>query len=136
MIKKVAFIFGVIFLLIGILGFIPGATTANADGMHLLLGLFMVDATHNVIHITSGVVALLAASSERYAKWYLQIFGLVYALVALIGFVQGDTVLGLFMVNPADNWLHTVLALGLLGTGFGINSSTAVAPTAPTSTLK
>lgn len=135
MIKKVAFIFGVIFLLIGILGFIPGATTANADGMHLLLGLFMVDGTHNVIHITSGVVALLAASSERYAKWYLQIFGLVYALVALIGFVQGDTVLGLFMVNPADNWLHTALALGLLGTGFGINSSTAT-PTAPTSTLK
>lgn len=135
MIKKIAFIFGVIFLLIGILGFIPGATTTTADGMQLLLGLFMVDATHNVIHITSGVVALLAASSERYAKWYLQIFGLVYALVALIGFVQGDTVLGLFMVNPADNWLHTALALGLLGTGFGINSNT-VTPTAPTSTLK
>ncbi|HET9412032.1 MAG TPA: DUF4383 domain-containing protein [Candidatus Saccharimonadales bacterium] len=135
MIKKIAFMFGVIFLLIGILGLIPGATTTTADGMQLLLGLFMVDGTHNAIHIASGVAALLAASSERYAKWYLQIFGLVYALVALIGFVQGDSVLGLFAVNPADNWLHTILALGLLGAGFGINSS-APTPTTPTSTLK
>jgi hypothetical protein len=127
MFKKISLGFGIIFLLIGVLGFVPGLASTDADGMQLLFGLFMVDGIHNLIHIASGVVALLAASSTRYSKWYLQIFGLVYALVAVIGFVQGTTVLGLFTVNMADNLLHVVLAIGLLGTGFGLSDQ--IAPT-------
>lgn len=123
MLKKFSLIFGIVFLLIGILGFVPGASSTDADGMQLLLGLFMVGTIHNTIHLASGVVALFAASSERYAKWYLQIFGIVYALVAIVGFVQGNTVLGLFSVNMADNLLHVALAVLLLGTGFGLSAN-------------
>ncbi|HSW80858.1 MAG TPA: DUF4383 domain-containing protein [Candidatus Saccharimonas sp.] len=132
MIKKISLVFGVVFLLIGILGFVPGLTTTGDEGMPMLLGLFMVGAFHNVIHIASGVIGLLSASSERYTRWYLQIFGIVYALVAIIGIVQGDSVLGLFSVNVADNVLHVVLAVLLLGAGFGIKpSATPATPVKP-----
>src|SRR6266567_3149054 len=121
MIKIAAAALGITFLLLGILGFIPGVTTTGGDGMPLLLDMFTVGSIHNVIHIISGAVGLIAASSTGYARWYLQIFGLAYAFVAAIGFVQGDTVLGLVTVNFADNILHTVLAVLLLVVGYWLN---------------
>jgi hypothetical protein len=122
MLKKVSLVFGVVFLLIGLLGFVPGITSTADDGMQLLLGLFMVDSVHNVIHLVSGVAGLIGAVSDVYAKWYLIIFGLVYALVTLVGFFD-QTIFGLLHVNTADNILHFVLAVGLLGAGFGITST-------------
>jgi len=119
MLKKVALVFGVVFTLVGLLGFVPGVTSTDADGHQLLLGLFMVDAMHNVVHLASGILGLAAAGSAKYAKWYLVGFGVVYGLVTLIGFFD-DTVFGLLHVNTADNWLHLVLTLGLLGAGLGL----------------
>jgi hypothetical protein len=116
-------VFGVVFLAIGILGFVPGVT--SDDG--LLLGIFQVSALHNVIHILSGVAALLAMSDVSYSRLYFRVFGAVYALVALVGWVQGTTVLGLIDVNVADNVLHTVLALMILGVGFGLPADDEVA---------
>jgi hypothetical protein len=107
--------FGIVFILIGILGFIPGVT--NADGM--LLGIFQVDALHNVIHLLSGIVALLCAGSHKGAKSYFKIFGVIYALVTILGFVGGGNVLGLIMVNGADNALHLIIAVVALALGFG-----------------
>ena len=121
MLKKVALVFGVVFTLVGLLGFVPGVTTTDADGHQLLLGLFMVDAVHNIVHLLSGVAGLLAAANERYAKLYLVGFGAVYALVTLIGFFTSP-VLGFLHVNTADNWLHLVLTVGLLGAGLGLQS--------------
>ncbi len=117
MLKKLAMVVGAAFLLLGVLGFVPGVTTTDDSGMQSLLGLFMVDWMHNSVHILTGVVALLAASSEMYAKWFFWIFGGIYALVAVIGFMDGSSVLGLFPVNMADNWLHVVFAVVLLGIG-------------------
>lgn len=119
MLKKVSLVFGAVFLLVGLLGFVPGVTTTDSDGMQLLLGLFMVDTLHNFVHIISGVAGLAAAGSTRYAKWYLVGFGAIYALVTLVGFMD-QTLFGLMHVNTADNWLHLVLAVGLLGAGFGL----------------
>jgi len=121
MLKKVALVFGVAFTLIGLLGFVPGVTTTDADGHQLLLGLFMVDAVHNVVHLLSGVAGLIGAANERYAKLYLVGFGVIYALVTLIGFFTSP-VLGFLHVNTADNWLHLVLTIGLLGAGLGLQS--------------
>ncbi len=111
--KNLAVVFGVVFLAVGILGFVPGVTTS--DG--LLLGIFQVSPLHNAIHILSGIAALLGAKSDQYAKMYFLVFGTVYALVAIVGLVQGNTVLGLIDVNPADNILHVVLAVAILGAG-------------------
>lgn len=116
MVQKAAWGFAAVFLLIGILGFVPGITTA--DGY--LLGIFEVGAMHNIIHLLTGAVAALAAwKSAHYSRLYFQIFGVVYALVTIIGFVQGSSVLGLFGVNMADNVLHLVIAAAALWFGFG-----------------
>lgn len=119
--KTVAMVFGVVFLLVGILGFVPGITSSGK-----LLGIFEVDTLHNIIHLLSGVLALgLGSMGGSYGKMYLVGFGAVYALVAVVGLVQGDTVLGLIDVNAADNILHVVLAVALLGAGLTLPADEA-----------
>jgi hypothetical protein len=121
MIKKLALLFGVVFVLIGLLGFIPALAPKDSTGMPELLGLFMVGTIHNIIHLASGVAALYGASKgEKYALLYFKVFGVVYALVTIIGFIQKNTVLGIIHVNLADNLLHLVLALAIGGIGFGL----------------
>lgn len=116
MLKKVSMIFGIVFLLVGLLGFVPGVVMTDSDGMQLLLGIFMVDPLHNGVHIASGILGLLGSTSSMYAKWYLVGFGAVYGLVTVLGFID-PTLFGLMMVNPADNYLHLALTVGLLGSG-------------------
>lgn len=130
MLKKVAMVFGAVFLLVGLLGFVPGITSADTHGMQLLLGLFMVDPVHNTVHIVTGLAGLVAAGvSDKVAKAYLVGFGAVYGLVALLGFLDTN-LLGLMEVNMADNWLHAVLTIGLLGAGLGLSEDdTPVVPT-------
>ena len=118
MVKTLAMVFGAVFLLIGVLGFVPGVTSSGK-----LLGLFDVSTLHNIIHIASGVAAFaLASSGPKAAKMYFQVFGLVYLVVTIVGFVQGDTVLGLFGVNVADNILHLAIAAVALYAGFGMKA--------------
>jgi hypothetical protein len=124
MYKKLALLFGAVFILVGILGFVPALSPKHADGMHYLLGLFMVGGIHNAIHILSGVGALAGGfTTEKYAQLYFRVFGSVYALVTIIGFIQKTTVLGIFDVNKADNFLHLGLAVVILGIGFGLKAS-------------
>jgi hypothetical protein len=116
MLKRAANIFGIAFIVAGVLGFIPGITTA--DGY--LLGLFHVDATHNIVHILSGAVALAAASrGERGAQLYFQIFGVVYAVIAVLGIFYGARpVLGFLTNNAANVVLHFAIAAVALYFGF------------------
>lgn len=124
MLKKLAILFGVVFLLVGILGFIPTFSPVHSDGMRYLLGLFMVGGIHNAIHLLSGIAALgLGYYSEKTARLYFLVFGAVYALVTVVGFVQKDTVLGIFHVNMADNFLHLALAIAILGVGLALKPS-------------
>jgi hypothetical protein len=122
MIKNLAFLFGVVFLLVGVLGFLPVLAPIHSDGMHYFLGLFMVGTVHDIIHLVSGAAAILGGlKSEKYAQLYFRVFGSVYALVTVIGFIQKTTVLHIFMVNKADNFLHLILAVIILAIGFGVN---------------
>lgn len=116
MLKNAAMAFGIVFVLIGILGFVPGITS---NGM--LLGIFHVDTLHNIIHLASGIAALALMSSTTNAKLYFQIFGVVYALVTIIGFVQYNEtlLLGFLATNPADDFLHLVIAIAALYLGYG-----------------
>jgi hypothetical protein len=127
MIKNLAFLFGAVFLLVGILGFIPAVTPMHSDGMRYLLGLFMVGGVHNAVHLLSGVAAIAGGlASEKYAQLYFRVFGSVYLLVTIVGFIQKTTVLGLFHVNTADNFLHLVLAVVILAVGFGVKLGTGI----------
>ncbi len=112
-VQKLAKVFGWIFILLGVLGFVPGVT--SADGM--LLGIFQVSPLHNVLYLISGVLALWLGRSGAGAKSYFKIFGIVYALVTVLGFLSGE-VLGLISVNLADNVFHLVIAVVALWTGF------------------
>lgn len=116
MVKSAAMLFGIVFLAIGILGFVPGITKDE-----MLLGIFMVNPAHSVVHIASGVVALLCAmSGAGAARIYFQIFGIVYAIVAILGFMQPNgMLLGLISNNPPDTWLHVAIAVVSLLLGFG-----------------
>lgn len=116
MLKRMAIIFGIAFIAAGVLGFVPGITT----GEGYLLGIFHVNATHNVIHLLSGAVALFVAyKSEHAARLYFQIFGVIYALVALLGMFYGrEPLLGVVAHNPADVVLHLVIAVAALYLGF------------------
>ncbi len=120
MAQKVLTVFGVVLLLVGILGFIPGVVT---DGK--LLGIFTIDSTHNIIHILTGILALVfARMGAGQASVIAKVLGIVYAIVAIVGLVQGDTVLELIGVNLADNILHVVLAVVFLYAGFSKPSAT------------
>jgi hypothetical protein len=116
MVKTMAVVFGVVFLLIGILGFVPAVTKDE-----MLLGIFHVNAAHNAVHLLSGVVALFCGMTSMGAsRWYFRIFGLVYGLVAVLGFLAGgDTMLlGLISNNMAVTWLHVAIAAVSLLLGF------------------
>ncbi len=108
--KQVTWLLGIVFILIGVAGFF-------VDGMLLF---FQVDTIHNIIHLLSGVVALAAVGAgPSFARLYLIVFGIVYAIVTVVGFAMNGDILGLFMVNDADNYLHGAIALLSLGVGFG-----------------
>lgn len=123
MLKKAALLVGIVFLVIGIGGFLPFLVSNDK-----LLGLFMVNGTHNLVHILSGLVFLAASQKERWSRVAFQVFGVVYALVTVLGFIAGDggSVLGLIPVNTADNFLHLLLAVAFLYLGFGTPERRAV----------
>ncbi len=128
MLQKASMAFGVVFILIGVLGFVPALTP---DGN--LLGLFKVDAVHNVIHLASGLAALLAASSAKFSRLYFQVFGVVYAIVAVGGFLpplqfgEEMKLLGLTTMNLADNLLHVAIAAAALYLGFAFTDDSRTA---------
>ena len=109
LVKPLTGILGLVLTIVGIAGFFtPG-----------MLLEFQVDTTHNIVHIASGLVGLFAYnSSQLYSRWYLILFGLVYGAVTVLGFMGGD-ILGLFMVNMADNYLHLGISAACLIVGFG-----------------
>ena len=115
MAKSLGMLFGIVFLAVGILGFVPGAT--NND---MLLGIFMVNPAHSIVHIVSGAIFLFASmAGAGAARLWFQIFGIVYAVVAVLGFMNPNgMLLGMISNNPADTWLHVVLAVAMLAIGF------------------
>jgi hypothetical protein len=116
-------IFGATLLLVGIIGFAADAgfdTGSDIDG-DKLLGIFEVSGIHNLIHIASGAVLLAFAGKREGARLAALGFGVVYLVVTIVGFIQGDNVLGIIPVNSADNFLH--VAISLLAIAAGLASS-------------
>ena len=107
---------GLSLLLAGIFGFISDSSFDTGDGVQgdLFLG-FEVNAIHNLVHVASGLVLLAASPRRASARAVALGFGLVYGLVAIIGLIDGEDVLGLLPINSADNLLHIALAaLGIV----------------------
>ncbi len=109
--KIAAMIFGIFFIFVGVAGFMPLFTKND-----LLFNLFMVDTAHNIIHLISGFIALLCAFKTKISLYYFRVFGVIYAIVAIAGFITHDLVI--IHVNLADNLLHIAIAAISLFLGF------------------
>jgi arginine exporter protein ArgO len=139
-VQLVATIFGVVFLLVGLLGFIPGITThydqltfAGPMSGAMLLGLFAVSILHNIVHLAFGVAGLVLARSASGARNYLVVGGVVYAVIWIYGLVTDPMSSANFVpLNTADNWLHLILAVAMIGLGvlLGRNIARHRSPTA------
>lgn len=122
MLKPAAMIFGVLLMLLGLAGFVPVVTIPTPGGEYgLLLGAFAVDPLHNVVHIVTGAVALAAGvKGEDASRMYFRVVGVLYALLAIAGFVVGaGTLLGMAH-NVANAFLHLFFALVTLSLGFAL----------------
>lgn len=114
-VRKLGLLWGFLFLLGGILGFVPAITKDE-----MFLGFFMVNTPHNILHIISGVLFLIVSSvGTGAARAWFYIFGTFYAALSLIGFWEGDKMIfNLISNNRIDSWGHGFLALVLLAIGF------------------
>ncbi|MFL5928854.1 MAG: DUF4383 domain-containing protein [Gaiellaceae bacterium] len=120
-VQSIASVVGSVFLLVGVLGFIPGITTHYGDLSFAghgsgakLIGVFQVSILHNIVHVLFGVVGIVLAKTADGARSFLVGGGVVYLALWLLGIVgAGDWI----PVNTADNWLHLVLGLGMVALG-------------------
>ncbi|MCG8927867.1 DUF4383 domain-containing protein [Lentzea sp. CC55] len=120
-VQKASAAVGAAFLLVGVLGFIPGITSrydelafAGHSGA-LLLGIFAVSVLHNLVHLLFGVLGLLAAKRAQAARAFLMVGGGLYVFLWVYGSAIGEHTDSNFLpVNTADNWLHLGLGAGML----------------------
>ncbi len=109
MAKQFSIILGIVLLAVGILGWVSG-------GHNHQLIVFGINMNHNLVHLLSGAVALLAAfmGGEKYSKVYCLVFGAVYGIVTIAGFLNVAQVVTLLNINVADNFLHLGIAAASL----------------------
>lgn len=113
MAKKLALTFGLIFVVVGIIGLLGGFGIVGQTG------LFETDSVHDWVHIVSGIIFLIVGLAAPVRATVTMIaFGIIYILVAILGFFGNDPVLGFINVNNADNWLHLILGLVILWAGY------------------
>jgi Domain of unknown function (DUF4383) len=134
-VQNVSRLVGIVFLLVGIAGFVPGLTTdlydglefAGDDGTSELLGIFQVSVLHNIVHGLFGLAGLALAATASGARTYLIGGGAIYLGLFLLGIVGGGDWIP---SNTADNWLHLLLGAAMIGLGVLTTRESRVASTA------
>lgn len=123
--RTFALVMGIIFIVVGIAGFIPALVTPAAPDMAVemshghLLGLFPVNALHNIVHLAFGIWGVVAYRTFAGARTFAQVTAVAYAVLTVMGFIPGlNTVFGLIPIYGHDIWLHAVIALAAAYFGF------------------
>jgi hypothetical protein len=132
-VQLAATVVAAVFLLVGILGFIPGITTeydgmtfAGHESTAMLLGVFHVSILHNIVHLLFGVAGLALARTVSGASGFLIGGGAVYLVLWLYGlFIDHDSAANFVPLNGADNWLHLFLGIGMIGLGVALRRTPA-----------
>lgn len=122
-IQTFAKVFGIVFLLVGLSGFIPGLTTPHTHpgandvmvdaGLGAALGLFPVNILHNLVHALFGIWGLVAARSLGASRFYARGVAVIYTALAIFGLIPTAklwTTFGLIPLYGNDVWLHILLA--------------------------
>ena len=124
--QTLALVFGIAFLGVGVLGFIPRITTnlgdiefAGNDSPSELLGIFQVSILHNIVHLLFGIAGIALSRAPDAARTYLLGAGVIYVVLFAYGlFVGSGDDANFVPLNTADDWLHLLLGVGLLGSWF------------------
>jgi len=124
-VQQAAVIVGAVFLLVGVLGFVPGITTgydtmkfASHDSEAKLLGVFQISILHNLVHLAFGVAGVAMARTASAARTFLLAGGAVYLVLWLYGMFVGHHSSANFVpLNTADDWLHFALGIGMITLG-------------------
>lgn len=132
-VQTAALVAGVVFLAVGVLGFVPGITTnynqlsfAGHESEAMLLGIFQVSVLHNIVHLLFGVLGIAASKSRSNSRNFLIGSGVVYLLLTAYGYlIDQNTAANFVPVNHGDNLLHLALGLGLLAAGLVLGKNTA-----------
>jgi hypothetical protein len=116
-----ALVFGLVLVVAGIIGFFYEATFTDDEAVRdAVFGILDVNGWHNVVHIATGALGLLAFAAGAYAaRAYALGFGAIYIVVAIWGFIvgDGDSILSIIPVNTEDNVLHLLIGIAGLGAG-------------------
>jgi len=120
--QTLTLVFAVVFLAVGILGFIPGVTThygdlsfAGSDSGAKLFGLFQVSILHNILYLVFGVAGLLAARSFSGSRTYMMGGGIFFLALFVLGLFGGADWIP---ANNADDWLHLGLGVAMVSIGY------------------
>ena len=124
-VQNAALVAGAVFLLVGLLGFVPGITThydqLTFAGHHsdaALLGIFNVSILHNLVHLAFGVAGVTLSRTFNSARSYLIAGGAVYLALFVYGLVvDHDSPANFIPVNNGDNWLHLGLSVAMIAVG-------------------
>lgn len=118
-----ALLYGIVFLIVGIAGFIPGLTSdvgsMSFGGHHsgaMLLGIFQVSILHNIVHLLYGIVGLALSRRHGTARTYLLVGGVVYLVLWIYGLIVNKESMANFVpLNSGDDWLHLFLGITMVG---------------------
>jgi hypothetical protein len=127
-VQSAALLAGIVFLVVGILGFVPGITThygdlsfAGHDSGAKLLGIFQTSILQNVVHLLFGLVGIAMARSWEGARTFLIAGGVVYLVLFVYGLLaHGDSSANFIPVNSADNVLHLVFGVAMIALGLAL----------------
>ena len=115
--RTISIIFGVIFILVGIIGFFPNPLVHHG-------GVFAVNLMHNLVHLITGAAFLVGGLvyGNKSDAW-VKVIGVLYLVVAIVGFIpffyfSENMLLGLIHINEADKYLHLGLAVVILAAGW------------------
>lgn len=130
-VQRVAQIFGWIFVVIAIWGFVVSGGSMEADPALApkVMGLFAVNLLHNVVHLLFGVWGIMAARAPASARTYAIVAGSIYLALTILGFLT-PTTFGLIPIGGNDIWLHALIAVVLLGAGISAKTAASSAPMA------
>ncbi len=126
--QQAARVIGAVFLLVGVLGFVPGVVSNYSsmsfmghDSTAKLLGIFEVSVLHNIVHVLLGVAGLAMARTKP--RQFLVGGGVIYLVLWVYGIVIDKASTANFVpVNTADNWLHFALGAAMLALGMMLST--------------
>jgi hypothetical protein len=124
--QKIAGVFGIIFILVAVLGFIsPGGLVMAMDPTTgMVLGVFPVNLLHNIVHLLFGIWGLIASRTWAGSRQFFTVGGIIYAVITVVGFLS-PTGFGIIPLGGADIGLHAVLAIAMLGIGYTAKAAPA-----------